>query len=65
MSLLLLKNMGYAIYSILILFTVGLFSISGTFAEEIDELDYEISGAKVTGFELDSTDKSLTISLDV
>jgi len=52
-------------YSILVLFTAGLFSISGAFAEEIDDLDYEITGAKVTGFELDSTDKSLTISLDV
>ena len=65
MSLIYQKNTMHIFYSILVLFTAGLFSISGAFAEEIDDLDYEISGAKVTGFELDSTDNSLTISLDV
>ena len=52
-------------YSILILFVIGTFSISEITAQEIDELEYQISGAKVTGFELDSIDKSLTISIDV
>ena len=52
-------------YSILILFVIGTFSISEITAQEIDELEYQISGAKVTGFDLDSIDKSLTISIDV
>jgi hypothetical protein len=54
-----------AFYSILILFVIGTFSISEISAQEIEDLEYQISGAKVTGFELDSNDKSLTISIDV
>ncbi len=66
MSLILLNNMRETIlYSILTLFVIGAFSISEITAQEIEELEYQISGAEVTGFELNSTDKSLTITIDV
>ena len=58
--------MRYAIlYSILILFVIGAFSISEITAQEIEELEYQISGAEVTDIELDSNEKSLTITIDV
>ena len=58
--------MRYAIlYSILILFVIGAFSISEITAQGIEELEYQISGAEVTDIELDSNEKSLTISIDV
>ena len=53
------------LYSILILFVIGAFSISESVAQEIEELEYQISGAEVTDIELDSKEKSLTISIDV
>jgi hypothetical protein len=53
------------LYSILILFVIGAFSISESVAQEIGELEYQISGAEVTDIELDSNEKSLTISIDV
>jgi hypothetical protein len=53
------------LYSILILFIIGTFSISESVAQEIEELEYQISGAEVTDIELDSYEKSLTILIDV
>ena len=53
------------LYSILILFVIGAFSISEITAQGIEELEYQISGAEVTDIELDSNEKSLTISIDV
>ena len=53
------------LYSILILFAVVAFSISEITAQEIEELEYQISGAEITDIELDSNEKSLTISIDV
>ena len=53
------------LYSILILFVIGAFSISEITAQEIEELEYQISGAEVTYIELDSNEKSLTITIDI